>query len=193
LADALAVSAAFPGGFGPLAVKTAQFCFSRRQWNAPLGTEQPVEVHHKTLHLYDGGVYDNLGLEPFFDAGRGVSKHPESFIIVSDAGSPLPEGFSFRRFNPLRLMRIADIMSNQAHALRVRTFTNFLQQDPNRGVLFFINTPVCDSPVEDTSGFAATFPTTLRRLTADQFDRLADHGYRVALKVEREYGLKVIG
>lgn len=191
LADALAVSAAFPGGFGPLAIPTAQFGFRRRKWNAPAGTEEVVNIGYKTLHLYDGGVYDNLGLEPFFDAGKSQSKHPENFIVVSDAGSPLPSGFNFHRLNPRRLMRIADIMSNQAHALRVRTFTSYLQQGPNRGALFFINTPVGDAPAEDTSAFAASFPTTLRRLTPEQFDRLADHGYKVALKVEQQYGLTV--
>ncbi|HBR68793.1 MAG TPA: patatin [Rhodospirillaceae bacterium] len=187
LADALAVSAAFPGGFGPLRIDTTKFDWRKRPWDAPSGSEKSTNIGFDVLHLYDGGVYDNLGLEPFFDSGKCDTKCPENYIIVSDAGSPLPNGFSFRELNPRRLKRIADIMADQAHALRVRSFANFLQQGPNRGAFFFINTPT-DGPDSSTS-FACEFPTTLRKLTLGEFDRLADHGYKVALQVEKQYGL----
>jgi NTE family protein len=189
LSDALAVSAAFPGGFGPLRIEAARFEWKKRLWDAPVGSEQTVEIGYDALHLYDGGIYDNLGLEPFFDAGKGRPKHPESYIIVSDAGFPLPKGFSFWSINPRRLMRIADIMSDQGHALRIRTFTNFLQQGTDRGALIFINTPLDDPEQAGSTEFASTYPTTLRRMNPDVFDRLANHGYQVALKVERLYGL----
>lgn len=188
LADALAVSAAFPGGFGPLRIDALRYDWRKREWDAPAGSEQGVDVGYRYLHLYDGGLYDNLGLEPFFDAGKGVSKCQDDFILVSDAGSPLPSGFSFRSFNPRRMMRLADIISNQAHALRIRTFVNFVQQGPHRGALVFIKTATGTSPSSDTSRFVWEFPTTLRRLTFDQFDHIAKHGYEVARKIYREYG-----
>jgi NTE family protein len=75
LADALAVSAAFPGGFGPLKIDASAFDWRKRPWDAPLGSEISIDIGHEALHLYDGGVYDNLGLEPFFDAGKGNTKH----------------------------------------------------------------------------------------------------------------------
>lgn len=187
LADALAVSAAFPGGFGPLRIDARKFDWRKRPWDSPAGTEQPVQVGFESLHLYDGGVYDNLGLEPFFDCGKCNTKHPENYIIVSDAGSPLPNGFSFRQLSPRRLKHIADIMSDQSHALRVRSFSNYLQQGPNLGAFFFINTPT-DGPDSSTT-FASEFPTTLRKLSLSEFDRLANHGYKVALQVEKQYGL----
>lgn len=187
LADALAVSAAFPGGFGPLRIDAIKFDWFKRPWDAPPGTEKTVRASFDVLHLYDGGVYDNLGLEPFFDCGKCTTKHPENYIIVSDAGSPLPSGFSFRQLNPWRLKRIADIMSDQSHALRVRSFANYLQQSHNRGAFIFINTPT-DGPNGATS-FASNFPTTLRKLSCYDFDRLAGHGYNVTLQVEKQYGL----
>lgn len=187
LADALAVSAAFPGGFGPLKIAAKEFNWRKRPWDAPVGSETTVHMGYEALHLYDGGVYDNLGLEPFFDAGRQAAKHAESYIIVSDAGSPLPEGFSFRSLNPVRLKRIADIMSDQSRALRVRTFANYLRQGSSRGAIVFITTPT-DEP-DNTVSFASAFPTTLRKLTLNEFDQLAGHGYRVSLKFDKEYGL----
>lgn len=187
LADALAVSAAFPGGFGPLTINTKGFEWRKRSWDAPPGTEKEVQIGFEVLHLYDGGIYDNLGLEPFFDCGKCNTKHPENYIIVSDAGSPLPNGFSFRQLSPRRLKHIADIMADQSHALRVRSFANYLQQGPNRGAFFFINTPT-DGPDSSTS-FASEFPTTLRKLSLSEFDRLAGHGYKIAVQVETQYGL----
>ena len=70
LANAIAVSAAFPGGFGPFTLDTRQYIWRKRQaWtDSPDAAVQAVP-EHKQLRLYDGGVYDNLGLEPIFDAG----------------------------------------------------------------------------------------------------------------------------
>lgn len=189
LANAIAVSAAFPGGFGPLRLNTEEFDWRKRQWNAPVGTEESVDIGYKSLHLYDGGVYDNLGLEPFFDAGQGRAKHPGSAIIVSDAGQPLPSGFSYLTLNPFRLKHLADIMADQAHALRVRTFSNYLQQAPGQGAFIYIGTSVEAMLPCKSAAFASSFPTTLRRINLSEFDRLADHGYRVAQHVEKTYGL----
>jgi NTE family protein len=187
LADALAVSAAFPGGFGPLRVRAKSFDWRKRPWGASAGTEVPTDVEFGTLHLYDGGVYDNLGLEPFFDAGRLVSKYPGLFIVVSDAGAPLARGFSLGSLNPFRLKRVADIMADQAHALRLRTFSTYLQQRPGRGALIHIGTP--PSHVQGPSAqFAATFPTTLRRITARDFDAISDYGRQLSVGLENGYG-----
>jgi len=189
LASAIAVSAAFPGGFGPLSIRTKDFDWRKREWGAPLGTEKSIDVGYTVLHLYDGGVYDNLGLEPFFDAGKGDSKHADSVIIVSDAGVPLPSGFSFFALNPFRLKRVADIMADQAHALRVRTFFSYLRQGQGRGAFIYIGTPVDAELPCKSAEFASNFPTTLRRIDMSEFDRLADHGYRVAKHVEKIEGL----
>lgn len=189
LAHAMAVSAAFPGGFGPLQLNAKLFDWQKKEWNAPSGSERSIDIGYNALHLYDGGVYDNLGLEPFFDAGRGKSKHPENVIIVSDAGRPLPSGFSYFALNPFRLKRVADIMSDQSHALRVRTFSNYLQESHGRGAFIYIGTPVEAQLPCKSATFAANFPTTLRRIDLTEFDMLADHGYRVTKHVEQVYGL----
>lgn len=187
LADAMAVSAAFPGGFGPFRIDVQQYQWMRREWNAPVGSEEVVEMGTKPLHLYDGGVYDNLGLEPFFDAGVGTAKHVGSYIVVSDAGAPLPAGFGFGNLNPMRFKRMADIMSDQSRALRVRTFVNYLQKNPNHGAFLPINTITSENGVE--TRFASSFPTTLRKTSNQEFARLLEHGYRVTRFIEDRYGL----
>lgn len=188
LAVAMAVSAAFPGGFGPLALTSADFVWRKRPWNSPPGTEQEVKLPFKRLHLYDGGVYDNLGLEPYFDAGRLEAKSPVMPIIVSDAGAPLGNGFSKNPFSLFRLKRVADIMGDQSRALRVRTFATFLQAAPARGAYIQINARR-DGKTTELGEFSATFPTTLRRLSLNEFDKLAAHGYEVTAEVHQRYGL----
>lgn len=180
LADAMAVSAAFPGGFGPLALRADQHVWHKRpEWDAAEGSEAPVATPYPSLHLYDGGVYDNLGLEPFFDAGRGTSKLPNHFIFASDAGLPLSAGFSDGPINPRRLKRVADIMSDQTRALRVRTFVHFVTQAKERGAFVFIG---CRAEAVDAglAESAKEYPTTLRRIDTSTFDDIARHGYEAA-------------
>lgn len=190
LSTAMAVSAAFPGGFGPLSLDARSYSWRRRPWDAPAGAEQPVESQYRRLHLYDGGVYDNLGLESLFDAGRGAAKHPGEYIIASDAGAPLAPGFRHLPVSPFRLKRVADIMSDQARALRVRTFANYLQSNPDAGAYVYIGTPILSNGIPThSSTFASSFPTTLRRLNLEDFDTIRAHGYQVTTQVETQYGL----
>ncbi|MCW8340597.1 MULTISPECIES: patatin-like phospholipase family protein [unclassified Stenotrophomonas] len=179
LASAMAVSAAFPGGFGPLRLRVDRFKWRRRaRWDASKEDAVEVQPDSRAFHLYDGGVYDNLGLEPFFDAGRGVAKTANGhFILVSDAGRPLDMGFSKYSLNPFRIKRVADIMSDQSHALRVRTFHHYLSSDATRGGMIYIGDPAGDEDVDRREArFVAAFPTSLLKLSATDFDRIANHG-----------------
>jgi NTE family protein len=189
LASALAVSAAFPGGFGPLTLDAGRFDWRKRPWDAPAGSERAVDIGYDRLRLYDGGVYDNLGLEPFFDAGRQKPKHDGHYLVASDASAPLSKGFEHGSLSVFRLKRVADIMSEQTRALRVRTFAAYLQRTPGSGAYVFIDTAVTSESECASAAYAARFPTTLRRLKTVEFDRIADHGYAVSLRVEREFGL----
>ena len=189
LASALAVSAAFPGGFGPLTLEAGRFEWRKRPWDAPAGSEQVVDIGYERLRLYDGGVYDNLGLEPLFDAGRQKPKHDGHYILASDAGSPLSKGFEHGALSVFRLKRMADIMSDQARALRVRTFASYLHRTAGSGAYVYIDTAVTGEAECASAAYAARFPTTLRRLKLAEFDQIAAHGYAVSLRVEREFGL----
>lgn len=180
LANAIAVSAAFPGGFGPLRLRADTLEWKRRKWDEPEESVRRIPPPARRLHLYDGGVYDNLGLEPYFDAGRSRAKVPGLYVLVSDAGMPLAQGSAHGPLSPFRLKRVADIMSDQARALRVRTFQHYLQQDRSRGAYIYIAEPEASEEHQQERRFAMSFPTTLRTLTINEFDRLSGHGYRMA-------------
>lgn len=183
LANALAVSAAFPGGFGPLAIKTSDYQWEKREHWDDSELAKSIKLNFKNLHVYDGGVYDNLGLEPYFDSGKNKPKVDE-VIIVSDAGAPLTQGFNWCALNPWRLKRVTDIISDQSRSLRVRSFTHFLVNE-NLGAYLYI----ADLPESNESKFSAAFPTTLRKLSPKEFDILTSHGYAVAQDYFSKYGL----
>lgn len=198
VADAMAVSAAFPGLIGPFAIKTNDYAWHKREaWGAKIESAERKQPIFKHFHLYDGGVYDNLGTEPLFDSGKQEPKDGVDFILVSDAGAPLLRtelGFSL---SPFRMKRVADIMSDQARALRVRSFINFLQTSPDKGAYVQIgasarekletykqyNPPVAavllteDWLNSSDAVRAASYGTSLSRMNKCDFDLLERHGY----------------
>jgi NTE family protein len=189
LADALAVSAAFPVGIGPLRIRTADYVWKRRPFfGAAEGSDRVVKLPYEYLHLYDGGLYDNLGSESLFNLGEQTSKHPGDYIIISDAGAPLTYGMTWGPLSPERVKRMMDIMSDQQRALRVRSFVSYLRRCPTNGALIPIGTPVT-GPGCPEAEFAKTFPTSLERFDRGDFDRLLQHGYDVATETHWHYGV----
>lgn len=205
LARAMAISAAFPGGIGPLTLKVKKFQWKKcMQWNAP--QPEPYQPPFKRLHLYDGGLYDNLGIEPMFDVGQQSLKKDEtlqsaiSYLLVSDGGAPLTREGIPHPLNPFRFKRVADIAFDQCRALRVRAFVNFLQENPAAGAYLGIGSAAVSSIKRfakgrealaekllregwlsgDDANRAATYSTTLRQLDVSTFDLLERHGYETA-------------
>jgi NTE family protein len=205
LAEAAAASAAVPGLIGPLKLKASKYTWHKYP---PAGDEYPMAGREPTdpaeplaprLTLWDGGVYDNLGMEPIFKL-QGRFRDEVDFLIVSDASRPL--GKQFRRFQfrippyvpPFRLI---DAATDQVRALRVRSFIGFLDKNPRSGLVLRMGNTVDQilgkakkqrptkwdgkSFLDEASvQMAAGMETTLRKLTSDEFDRLSNHGYEVA-------------
>ena len=105
LAHAAAASACFPPVFKPMdpGVKASEF-----QYPNAKGPE--ADECRGKIRLTDGGVYDNMGLEPLW-------KNAQT-LIVSDAGGLFE--YSHDRGTLSDLKRYPDIMGNQARALRKR-------------------------------------------------------------------------
>lgn len=151
LANAMATSAAFPGGISPLLVPTGGRTWKRPNYKQPGHPLQEVQPLYAAYHLADGGVYDNLGLEPLFDASpmtiRATShqgnKHPEprcDYLLVSDAGMP----FGVKPWSDLSQLlglskRTADIMDSQSRNLRVRGLAGAFQRKQCAGLLMRIS------------------------------------------------------
>ena len=90
LAKAMSVSAAFPGGTGPFALETNEYIWQKRKFWDSENPPRHFAPSFKRLHLYDGGLYDNLGIEPLFDIGQRIFKKSAgdiNHVIVSDASA----------------------------------------------------------------------------------------------------------
>lgn len=195
LASAMAVSAAFPVGFGPFRLRASRLKWKKQLfWNSSV--EQSIDAPYQSLHLYDGGVYDNLGLEPFFDTGgRKPKKGIPPRIIVSDAGAPLTRGFGLGAFNPLRMKRLMDVMMDQNRALRVRTFVNYVaetKQGAYIGIQRTANlrtllTKPCSTDrwlTEEEAAYVSAYSTSLNVLEESDFTVIEAHGYQTAQLTE---------
>ncbi|HVA65316.1 MAG TPA: patatin-like phospholipase family protein [Elusimicrobiota bacterium] len=206
LAEAVAASAAVPGMIGPLSLDAAKHIWLKY---APGGADPtiPAEPLARTLTLWDGGVYDNLGTEVMFKPQGGL--RPEiDFLIISDASRPLR--LETRRFQlglppyvpPFRLI---DVATDQARALRLRTFLEFLSRYPTSGAVLRMGNTVESILKKATSQrparwagkrfmdesavlSAAGIETTLRRLSESEYDGLFQHGYEVADATLHAYG-----
>lgn len=193
LTDAMAASAGYPGLIGPLVLQTDSY-----EWYQYEGhKEVPAKPLFKKLHLWDGGVYDNLGTESLFKVRGHTFRDEINFAIICDAskGTELMP-CSWNLVN--RAYRLVGIAMDQVRGMRARTLVDSFERNPGIGVYLKMgnttrkilqavdtaNTDVeylCkDTLSSEQVDAAVSFPTTLRRLTDDEFHLLCTHGWEVA-------------
>jgi NTE family protein len=105
IAHAAAASACFPPLFEPIETMVDPSALTA---GAATGTE--ADLCRTRIRLTDGGVYDNMGLEPLW---KNVKT-----LLVSDAGGDFE--YSADRGTIADIKRYPDIVGNQARALRKR-------------------------------------------------------------------------
>jgi NTE family protein len=113
LSKVVAASSAFPPFLSPLVLTLPQGSFTDwpGQPAAGGGVIDPAPFRARVL-LTDGGVYDNLGLEPI------VKRYMT--VLVSDGGSPFGRNANIATDWVRQLQRVVDVIDNQVRALRVR-------------------------------------------------------------------------
>ncbi len=176
VADAVAASSCFPPVFDPLRL-------TLKPDELKGGKARPEDRERIIPHLSltDGGVYDNMGLEP-------VWKRCES-VLVSDGGGT----FDFEGdWNPLlRLLRYNTIQGNQAGAIRRRWLISNFQRGDFKGAYWRINTQVADFeetgyrqteryPVDLVERVIAKIRTDLDAFAEAEIAVLENHGYLLA-------------
>jgi len=86
----------------------------------------------KYIHLWNGGVYDNLGVEALFKPSGKKFRDEYDFLIVSDAskGTKVEKPSLLHR----RALRLVNIATDQVRSLRARSIVNHFIEQPNSGV-----------------------------------------------------------
>jgi len=157
----IAASAAFPVLIGPYILKTEGLRFTRDK----KGLHKVVNVLDRYT-LWDGGVYDNLGLEALHRIGGGLDSEID-FLITSNAGAQLSPQERGRPSQNLR--RLLNISAAQAESLRTRDFISSVVRKQKGLYLEIGHNP--------ESIFAREYPTTLNSPSAKDFDLIFKNGY----------------
>ncbi|WP_168565524.1 patatin-like phospholipase family protein [Crateriforma spongiae] len=201
LSHALAASAAVPGLIGSLVVKTRDHRWAEHQQDR----WQVVEPGYKRLNLWDGGVYDNLGVESLFKPGAGLREGTD-FLLVSDASRALAGTPRRSKAHPGYVeasLRLVDVATDQIRSLRARMLIDFFQQNPGCGAYLRLGLRSKgsdarsrlngqDALTEDEVKRVADMETTLRRLSHGEFSLLFRHGYEVADATMVKHGDKLL-
>lgn len=200
IADAVALSAAYPGVIGPYRLDSQKLA-----WKYAEGFEdnQGLLQSKKGVYLSDGGLYDNLGIEPLFNLEQSSLRYPNTdFLIVSDAGSGLKRQSLAPVWRPLlRTIRLINVINQQVRALRLRSLSAFFKRNAEKGVQISMGISfeqwkkerlssgktvpkkLSDHPFLSSANvkLAKNTPTSLASLSPEQFERLLRHGYESAL------------
>jgi NTE family protein len=230
LSDAMAASAGFPGLIGALELDISSIKWFEYTSNVQAGDEvsdspgkiqarktQPkTQLFSNKVHLWDGGVYDNHGLEGLHDFRTGWSDKFE-FLLVSDAAGRggmehyLPGAKALSRL-------ITGIMMNQVRSLRTRSIIERIQNHDDKGVFLqtgksvkyilnniqrtkdngvyidevlkqpgFIDRASQGTLNQEQAEQVANFPTVIRKLEEAEFQLIYQHGFETANAVLSSY------
>ena len=175
IARAIAASSCFPPIFGPVPVR-AVAGFKKGSYRGADG-----DVLRKRIVLTDGGVYDNLGLEPAWK--------DHASVLVSDCGAPFE--FSIRNMPYRVLLRYTSVVMNQAVSLRKRMFFERRRSGDYAGTYWGIGS-AADG---DAPGYSAALVderiaeirTDLDACTEAEQKILENHGYFAANRSVTQY------
>jgi NTE family protein len=180
-ARAVAASSCFPPAFEPLPIKLAPEQLKRGR--EPRGPRRDELV--RGLTLTDGGVYDNMGLEPVWK--------DHAIILVSDGGATFDRRAERRVLG--RIGRYAAIQGKQSAAIRKRWLIASFKREVMDGVYLGIGS-VTDHFERGAAGypeslvddFVSEIRTDLDYFSEAEAGALQNHGYTLADVALRVHG-----
>lgn len=129
LSHVMAASAGFPVLIGPYCLSTSGY-----KWSPSKYSDADYSGPNKTIHLWDGGVYDNLGLESIFTPeNAGTLKDGLDHMTVSNATASIGLYRHHAGFTYSDLKRLLDISMDRVTALRSRMVMDFIKRS-NQGM-----------------------------------------------------------
>ena len=136
IASVVGASSAFPPFLSPARIR-----YQESQYTSNSGAELQYPPYTTRPLLADGGVYDNLGLEPVF-------KHCKT-VIVSDAGGGYKPKPKVARDWILQSYRVMQTTDNQVRSLRKRALLNSLTDGRRNGAYWSIRSDIDHYPIKD--------------------------------------------
>ncbi|WP_449225052.1 patatin-like phospholipase family protein [Azospirillum argentinense] len=198
VAEAIAASAAVPYAIGALKLELPKDGW----WRTNPATKDPIEKiepKYRSVRLWDGGAYENMGLEALYKPAEGLQGC--DVLMCSDASASLgaPKGILASLLTgSLASPRLFDIASDQIRSLRSRMLMKSIKENEIQGALFRIGTSarqfnlapgeIAGRMTDEECVSCLNYRTDLARIEAHDFDRIARHGYEVADLTMAAYG-----
>jgi len=185
LATAVAASSAFPPFLSPMRMDLDDFAF--RPGVPANDASLPRSLRAEAI-LTDGGVYDNLGLEPVWKRYQTV--------LISDGGRKMADDLHPDNDWARHSRRLIDLLQQQVSNLRRRQAINSFANpdDDHDGVYWGIQIDIADYGLSDslTAPHAVTqqianIPTRLAAMRDADQERLINWGYAVCDAALRRY------
>jgi NTE family protein len=156
ISQAVAASSAFPPVFPPFRLGQELF--------------KSTTVDYNTLT--DGGVYDNLGVNPLLRKKRNTI----DYAIVSDGGAPFEIDQEPTESGTIVLVKAFGILMEQVRGLQFqRLRLAYAAGEGPKPLWFSIDSPEGEKQAGDTA-FASSIKTNLTRLNKAEMDTLMRHG-----------------
>ena len=157
ISQAVAASSAFPPVFPPLRLDASVY---------------PPGAATEYVTLTDGGVYDNMGVNPALRTER----NPLDYLIISDGGKPFVDTSSPTESGALVLKESINILMEQVRGLEFdRIQHRHLAGKGPRPLWFSIDSREGEVHPGDAA-FASSISTNLKALLPEQMDVLTRHG-----------------
>jgi NTE family protein len=157
ISRAVAASSAFPPVFPPLRLDSDVY---------------PHASAVEYVTLADGGVYDNMGVNPLLRQTRANL----DYLIVSDGGKPFAIDDRPTESGAMVLRVSLDIMMEQIRGLEFDRIQHHHLANKGPKPLWFSIDSVEGELQPGDAAFASAVGTNLKRLTAAEMDVLARHG-----------------
>jgi len=194
ISDAISASAGFPIFIGPYRLST------NLQWEkSHYFNEHDPHNNVNSINLWDGGIYDNLGVESVFKPDEGGSLRDNvDFIIVSNASASIKNEKHTKGFSRKKLKRLLEIVRDQNQALRSRMVIDYIKRTQKgvylkigRGAHYITSKSEVHNDLKkhlideclscEETEKVRDYKTTLKRPSKEDFNLILRHGYEVAM------------
>jgi NTE family protein len=154
LCKAVAASSAFPPVFPPLRLGSESYAFAEGEY----------------VTLTDGGVYDNLGVNPLLRERNDLD-----YALISDGGKPFENNDRPTESGAAVLYESINILMEQVRGLQFKRLELAHQSGKGPKPLWFsIDSQIGESQAGD-SGFASAISTNLKKLSSAEMTVLTRH------------------
>lgn len=172
LCRAVAASSAFPPVFPPLKLDRDNY--------------PAAGVDYVTLS--DGGVYDNLGVNPLFRRRNALD-----YLLVSDGGKPFAIEERPTESGAAVLVAAIDILMDQVRGLQFKRLElNSMTDGGARPVWFSIDSTIGEER-EGDAAFASAISTNLTRLSTAEMNVLGRHSAALLMHRLQTYAPEILG